>query len=59
MDERQPLPTRNSSRTLAKIAVAALVVIAIAGIVLATLRPRGTAVTRRSLKVQRRPPPRR
>ena len=45
MDERQPLPTRNSSRTLAKIAVAALVVIAIAGIVLATLRPRGTADT--------------
>ena len=42
MDERQPPPTRNSSRTLAKIAVAVLVVIAIAGIVLATLRPRGT-----------------
>ena len=41
MDERQPLPTRNSSRTLAKIAVAVLVVIAIAGIVLATLRGRG------------------
>jgi len=43
MDERQPLPTRISSRTLAKIAVAALVVIAIAGIVLATLRPRSTS----------------
>jgi outer membrane protein OmpA-like peptidoglycan-associated protein len=42
MDERQPPPTRNSSRTLAKIAVALLVVIAIAGIVLATLRGRGT-----------------
>jgi outer membrane protein OmpA-like peptidoglycan-associated protein len=42
MDERQSPPTRNSSRTLAKIAVAVLVVIAIAGIVLATLRPRGT-----------------
>jgi len=45
MDERQSPPTRNSSRTLAKIAVAVLVVIAIAGIVLATLRPRGTADT--------------
>jgi len=43
MDERQPPPTRNSSRTLAKIAVAVLVVIAIAGIVLATLRGRGTS----------------
>jgi outer membrane protein OmpA-like peptidoglycan-associated protein len=42
MDERQPLPPRNSSRIAAKIAVAVLVVIAIAGIVLATLRPRGT-----------------
>jgi hypothetical protein len=42
MDERQPLPTRNSSRTLAKIAVAALVVIAIAGIVLANARGGGT-----------------
>ena len=41
MDERQPPPTRNPSRTLAKIAVAVLVVIAIAGIVLATLRGRG------------------
>jgi outer membrane protein OmpA-like peptidoglycan-associated protein len=41
MDERQPPPTRNSSRTVAKIAVAMLVVIAIAGIVLATLRGRG------------------
>ena len=37
MDERQPPPTRNPSRTLAKIAVAVLVVIAIAGIVLASL----------------------
>ena len=44
MDERQPPPTRNSSRTLAKIAVAVLVVIAIAGIVLATLRGRGPSV---------------
>ena len=42
MDERQTPPTRNSSRTLAKVAVAVLVVIAIAGIVLATLRGRGT-----------------
>ena len=43
MDDRSaPLP-RNSSRTLAKIAVAALVVIAIAGIVLASLRGRGAA----------------
>ncbi|HSC62141.1 MAG TPA: OmpA family protein [Caldimonas sp.] len=42
MDERQPPPTRNSSRTVAKVAVAVLVVIAIAGIVLATLRGRGT-----------------
>jgi outer membrane protein OmpA-like peptidoglycan-associated protein len=41
MDERQPPPTRNSSRTLAKIAVAVLVVIAIAGIVLASLRGKG------------------
>jgi len=41
MDERQPPPPRNSSRTVAKIAVAVLVVIAIAGIVLATLRGRG------------------
>ena len=40
MDDRTaPLP-RNSSRTLAKVAVAALVVIAIAGIVLASLRGR-------------------
>jgi outer membrane protein OmpA-like peptidoglycan-associated protein len=33
MDDRQALPARNSSRTLAMIAVAVLVVIAIAGIV--------------------------
>ncbi len=44
MDDRQPPPPpRNSSRTLAKIAVAALVVIAIAGIVLASLRGRSAA----------------
>ncbi len=42
MDECQPPPTRNSSRTLAKVAVAVLVVIAIAGIVLGSLRGRGT-----------------
>jgi hypothetical protein len=42
MDERQSPPTRNSSRTGAQIAVAAVVVIAIAGIVLATPRGRGT-----------------
>jgi outer membrane protein OmpA-like peptidoglycan-associated protein len=41
MDERQPPPLRNSSRTLAIAAVAVLVVIAIAGIVLAGLRGRG------------------
>jgi hypothetical protein len=38
MDERQPPPTRNPSRTLAKVGVAVLVVIAIAGIVLAALQ---------------------
>lgn len=38
MDERKPQPTRNSSQTVAKVAIAVLVVIAIAGIVLATLR---------------------
>ena len=38
MDERKPPPTRNSSRTVALVAVAVLVVIAIAGIVLATLQ---------------------
>ena len=38
MDESKPPPTRNSSRTLAQAAVVVLVVIAIAGIVLATLR---------------------
>ncbi len=42
MDDRQAPPTRNSSRTLAIAAVALLVVIAIAGIVLASLRSRGT-----------------
>jgi outer membrane protein OmpA-like peptidoglycan-associated protein len=41
MDDRKPPPPRNSSRTLAMVAVAVLVVIAIAGIVLATLRQRG------------------
>jgi len=38
MNERQPPPTRNPSRTLAKVGVAVLLVIAIAGIVLATLQ---------------------
>jgi len=42
MNDRQAPPPPNSSRTVAKYAVAVLVVIAIAGIVLATLRPRGT-----------------
>src|SRR4051794_959840 len=38
MDERQPPPTRNPSRTLAKVGVVVLLVIAIAGIVLASLQ---------------------
>jgi outer membrane protein OmpA-like peptidoglycan-associated protein len=38
MDERQPPPPRNPSRTLAKVGVAVLVLIAIAGIVLAALQ---------------------
>jgi len=38
MDERQPPQPRNPSRTLAKVGVAVLLVIAIAGIVLATLQ---------------------
>jgi outer membrane protein OmpA-like peptidoglycan-associated protein len=42
MNDSQAKPLRNSSRTLAKVAVAVLVVIAVAGIVLATLRGRGT-----------------
>jgi K(+)-stimulated pyrophosphate-energized sodium pump len=42
MEERKLSPPRNSSRTLAKVAVAVLVVIAIAGIVLASLRGRGS-----------------
>jgi outer membrane protein OmpA-like peptidoglycan-associated protein len=41
MEERRPTPPRNPSRTLAIAAVAVLVVIAIAGIVLAGLRGRG------------------
>jgi outer membrane protein OmpA-like peptidoglycan-associated protein len=40
MDHRRPPPTRNSSRTVAKVAVAVLIVIAIAGFVLAGLRSR-------------------
>ncbi|MEO8311431.1 MAG: OmpA family protein [Caldimonas sp.] len=42
MEDRKPSPPRNSSRTWAKVAVAVLVVIAIAGIVLASLRGRGS-----------------
>ena len=42
MEDRKPPPPRNSSRTLAKVAVAVLVVIAITGIVLASLRGRGS-----------------
>ena len=38
MDDRQASPTRNSSRTVAKYAVAVLVVIAVAGIVLAIVQ---------------------
>jgi len=57
MDERQPLPTRNSSRTLAKIAVAALVVIAIAGIVLATAE-RGVSLEGRVAADPTQPAPR-
>jgi outer membrane protein OmpA-like peptidoglycan-associated protein len=38
MEERQPPPPRNPSRTLAMVGVAVLVVIAIAGIVLASLQ---------------------
>jgi outer membrane protein OmpA-like peptidoglycan-associated protein len=41
MDVRKPPPPRNSSRTLAMFAVAVLVVIAIGGIVLASLRQQG------------------
>jgi outer membrane protein OmpA-like peptidoglycan-associated protein len=40
MDDRQPRPLRNRSRTLAMVAVAVLIVIAIAGIVLAGMRSR-------------------
>jgi len=40
MDDRPPPQTRNSSRTLAVVAVAVLVVIAIAGIVLGVARDR-------------------
>ena len=39
MDERQPPLPRNSSRTWAIVAVAVLVVVAIAGIMLASVRP--------------------
>jgi len=38
MDQRQPPPPRNPSRTFAMVGVAVLLVIAIAGIVLATLQ---------------------
>jgi outer membrane protein OmpA-like peptidoglycan-associated protein len=41
MDDRQPAPLRNPSRTLAMVAVAVLIVIAIAGLVVAGLRARG------------------
>jgi len=41
MDERQPPPTRNSSRSRPGIAAAMLVLIAIAGIVLAPSRGPG------------------
>jgi outer membrane protein OmpA-like peptidoglycan-associated protein len=43
MEQRQPQPTRNPSRTMAKVAVAVLIVIAIAGFVLAGLKPRAAA----------------
>lgn len=40
MEQRQPPPLRNPSRTMVKAAVAVLIVIAIAGFVLAGLKPR-------------------
>ncbi|HEY2187188.1 MAG TPA: hypothetical protein VGH48_01345 [Caldimonas sp.] len=43
MDDRRPPPLRNSSRTAAEVAVAVLIVIAIAGFVLAGLRSRAPA----------------
>ena len=43
MEDRRPPPLRNSSRTAAKIAVAVLIVIAIAGLVLAGLKSRPPA----------------
>jgi outer membrane protein OmpA-like peptidoglycan-associated protein len=43
MDDRRPPPLRNPSRTAAKVAVAVLIVIAIAGLVLAGLRSRSPA----------------
>jgi len=42
MEQRQPPPLRNPSRTMAKAAVAVLIGIAIAGFVLAGLKPRAT-----------------
>ena len=43
MEQRQPPPLRNPSRTMAKAAVAVLIVIAIAGFVLAGLKSRTAA----------------
>jgi outer membrane protein OmpA-like peptidoglycan-associated protein len=43
MEDRQAPPLRNPSRTVAKVAVAVLIVIAVAGFVLAGLRSRGPA----------------
>jgi outer membrane protein OmpA-like peptidoglycan-associated protein len=43
MNDRRPPPLRNSSQTAAKVAVAVLIVIAIAGFVLAGLRSRAPA----------------
>ena len=48
MDERRPTPPRNPSRALAIAAVAVLVVVAIAGIVLAGMRGRDTPADARA-----------
>jgi hypothetical protein len=54
MDDRQAAPPRNSSRTMAMVAVAVLIVIAIAGIVLAGLRSKTPLPASRQPPMQRR-----